>query len=582
MSVAGVDVFTAEIVRNAIASAAVEMNKTLRRTAHNPLLYDVQDFGLGIVSPEGQLWGEAQGQSMFIGALSETIKTGIAKRGVDGFHEGDVLIVNDPFLTGTHISDTSVYVPIFWEGELVAFAEACAHWADIGGKSPGGWCPDTTDVYQEGICFNHQRLFTAGVANDDLLELITMNVRFPSVVRGDLDAMIACCHVGEARMQALCRKVGTATVRAGMEMTIARTDEAVRRQIEALPDGSWSAGIAMDHDGVVKDEHPRVEVQVTIDGDRIRVGFEGTSPATRGPINVTGLGTRSAVRVALKSLLAPHDRTNEGHFMAVDFDLPPGLMVSAERPAPSDSYGYVITCVEEMIFAALADALPQSCPAGGYALTGGFFFRVDPRSGKPFICIDPVGGGNGGQPTADGPTMMMFPNGDVPNTPVEVLETRYPPIRIEQFSLRADAAGAGQFRGGMGIVREYRTLEEGVILQTVTENTFDPLGKGLRDGGTGAVGEIVVAPGSSNETRLVERVTYFGPLAANEVVRVNSPGGGGWGHPYDRDPDQVAADVRDELVATEEARAVYGVVVRADFTVDASATDELRARRSPD
>ena len=144
---------------------------------------------------------------------------------------------------------------------------------------PAAWCPDTTDVYQEGICFNHQRLFTAGVANDDLLELITMNVRFPRVVRGDLDVMIACCHVGEARMQTLCRKVGSETVRAAMEMTIARTDAAVRRQIEALPDGSWSAGIAMDHDGVVKDEHPRVEVQVTIEGDRIRVGFEGTSPA---------------------------------------------------------------------------------------------------------------------------------------------------------------------------------------------------------------------------------------------------------------------------------------------------------------
>ena len=147
-----------------LASASLEMNKTLRRTAYNPLLYDVQDFGLGIVSAEGLLWGEAPGQSMFIGALSDTIKTGLAKHGPEGFREGDVLIANDPFLTGTHISDTSVYVPIFAEGELVAFAEATAHWADIGGKSPGGWCPDSTDVYQEGICFSHQRLFRAGRA----------------------------------------------------------------------------------------------------------------------------------------------------------------------------------------------------------------------------------------------------------------------------------------------------------------------------------------------------------------------------------------------------------------------------------
>ena len=159
-----IDLFTAEIVRNALASASLEMNRTLRRTAYNPLLYDVQDFGLGIVSADGLLWGEAPGQSMFIGALSDTIKTGIAKHGRDGFAEGDVLIANDPFLTGTHISDTSIYVPIFAEGELVAFAEATAHWADIGGKSPGGWCPDSTDVYQEGICFAHQRLLPRGRA----------------------------------------------------------------------------------------------------------------------------------------------------------------------------------------------------------------------------------------------------------------------------------------------------------------------------------------------------------------------------------------------------------------------------------
>jgi N-methylhydantoinase B len=576
----GVDVFTAEIVRNAIASAAREMNQTLRRTAHNPLLYDVQDFGLGIISPEGQLWGEAQGQSVFIGALSETIKTGTAKRGVDGFREGDVLIVNDPFLTGTHISDTSVYVPIFFEGELVAFAEACAHWADIGGKAPGGWCPDSTDVYQEGICFNHQRLYTAGVPNEDLLELITMNVRFPSLVRGDLDAMIACCHVGEARMQALCRKVGVETVQAAMEMTIARTDEAVRRQIEALPDGTWSAGIAMDYDGVVKGEHPRIEVQVTIEGDRIKVGFDGTSPATRGPINVTALGARSGVRVALKALLAPHDRTNEGHFMAVDFDLPPGLIVSAERPSPTDSYGYVITCVEEMIFAALADALPERCPAGGYALTGAFLSRVDPRTGSPFILIDGVGGGNGAQPAADGPTMMMFPNGDVPNQPVEVLETRYPALRVERFALRTEAAGAGKYRGGMGVIREYRVLGPGMTLQTNIENTYDELGKGLNGGGTGSVGEIVVWPGTEQEIQLVDRVTGFGPFEVNDVISVRTPGGGGWGSPLERDPQQVASDVRNELISREQATTTYSVALHDDLTVDDAKTERLRATPS--
>jgi N-methylhydantoinase B len=571
-----VDVFTAEIVRNAFASASLEMNKTLRRTAYNPLLYDVQDFGLGIVSADGLLWGEAPGQSMFIGALSDTIKTGLAKHGAGGFAEGDVLIANDPFLTGTHISDTSVYVPVFVDGELVAFAEATAHWADIGGKSPGGWCPDSTDVYQEGICFSHQQLFRQGEPNTDLLDLIDQNVRFPTLVRGDLDAMIAACRIGESRVVVACRKFGVDGVREAMAMTIARTDEAMRRQIAQIADGTYSSAIHMDHDGVVKDQHPRIEVHVTVAGERIRVGFEGTSPATRGPVNLTAIGTKAAVRVAIKALTAPLDRTNEGHFLAVDFDLPPGLMVSAERPAPSDSYGYAATCVEEMVFRSLAAVIPERCPAGGYQLTGGFFFRVDPRDGPPFICIDPLDGGNGGQPQGDGPTLMMFPNGDVPNTPIEVLESRYPAVRIERFTLRTDGVGVGRHRGGMGVVREYRILESGVMMQTVTENTHDPLGKGIGGGGTGGLPEIVVRPGEPDEVRLTERVTYFGPLEAGDRVRVLSPGGGGWGDPRARDPEQVARDVRDGLVTVAEAREVHGVVLAADGSVDEPATAALR------
>src|SRR5262249_4598789 len=244
-------------------------------------------------------------------------------------------------------------------------------------------------------------------------------------------------------------------------------------------------------------------VTVTSAGDRVRVSFEGSSPATRGPINITEICTRAAVRVALKALVAPLERTNEGHFLAIDFDLPPGLIVSAERPAPSDSYGYVATAVEEMTFRALAQAVPERCPAGGFQLVGGFFARVDPRDGEPFIAIDPMDGGNGGQPRADGPTLMMFPNGDVPNAPVEVMETRYP-IRIERFALRPEVAGPGRHRGGMGATRYYRMLERGAFLQTVTENTHDPLGKGVAGGGTGGGPEIVVWPGTDAETRLVE------------------------------------------------------------------------------
>ncbi len=573
------DIFTAEIIRNALASVALEMNRTLRRTAHNPLLYEVQDFGVGIVSAAGELWGDAPGQSLFVGALGETVRSGLERHGAAGLGEGDVLICNEPFSTGTHISDTSVYVPIVWDGELVAFAVTTAHWGDIGGKSPGGWCPDSTDTYQEGLCFTHQHLERGGVRNAELVALIRDNVRVPDIVLGDLEAQIAACRLGVARVRALCERYGGDGVRDAMNAVLDRTEAAIRDRIRALPDGVHHAQVSMDHDGIVKDQHPVVCLQARIVDDELRVSFGGSSPATRGPINVPAVGTRAAVRVAAKALLAPHDRANEGHFRAIRFDLPGGLVVSAERPAPTDSYGYVITALEELAFRALADVLPDACPAGGFPLAGALFARVDPRDGEPFVAVDPIGGGNGACPDGDGPSIMLFANGDVTNTPVEVFESRYP-VRVEGFGLRADAYGAGRFRGGLGLVRDYRMLEDGILLQTITENTYDPLGKGLFGGGDGGTGGIVVDAGTADEVVLRERVTYYGPLAAGATVRVRSAGGGGWGPPVERDPALVAADVRDELLTVEQAADTYRVALSpdgVDWRVDEAATVRLRA-----
>lgn len=563
MSVAAarVDVVTAEIIRNGLTAAAVEMSKTLVRTAHNPLLYEVQDFGLAIVSREGQLWAEGSGGlTTFLGCLSDTIKTGLAKHGQARFRDGDVLIVNDPYLTGTHLSDVTVYTPIFVGGELVAFAAATAHWGDIGGKAPGGWCPDSTDVYQEGICFVHQRLASEGRENEELWELVGSNVRFPDVVHGDLRAQVAACAQGTARVRALCEKYGTSRVREAMAFTIAQTDAAMRRLIEAVPDGTYSAACELDGDGVTPGARPRLEITFTVAGDRIHVSFEGTSEAARGPINEPAIGTASDVRATLKGLLAPLDPANEGHFLPFDIELPPGLLVTPKRPAPCDSYGYVGVALMNLSFMALAPAMPDRTPAGGYQLFGIYLVRVDPRDGEPFILIDPLTGGDGARPDADGPSLIFLGDGDVSNTPVEVLEARYP-IRCERHALLPDAAGAGRFRGGLGVVRDYRVLERGISMQVAIENTRDPIARGLAGGRAGESSLVIVWPGTERELELRERVSSFGPLEPGDVVSVRSGGGGGWGHPAERDPAQVARDVRDELVTPEEAREVYRVTV---------------------
>jgi N-methylhydantoinase B len=573
-----VDVVTAEIVRNGMVSAAAEMARTLVRTAYNPLLYDVQDYGLGIVSADGRLWAEAPGVTLFVGVLSDTVKGGIAKLGATAFAEGDVVIANDPYLTGTHISDTTVYVPVFQDGEHVAFCVATAHWADIGGKTPGGWCPDSTDVYQEGICFSHEKLVAGGVPNDALWSVILNNVRYPATVRGDLEAKIAACRQGSVRVQALCAKHGVQQVRESMAIAIRRTDEAARRRISEIPDGVWSAALEMDHDGVDRDSRYRLAIQLHVAGDRIRVSFDGTSPTRGGPVNVPALGSRSAVRAAIKGLLLPTDPANEGDFLALDFELPPGFVVSPERPAPVDSYGYVCVALNELVLRAMSQAVPDRCPAGGNQLFGVFLFRVDPGAGVPFILIDPMDVGNGGRPFEDGPTMMFLGNGDVPNTPVEVVENRYP-LRVDRFEYLPEVAGHGAFRGGLGARRDYRVLGEGTFMQTAIENTFDPTAGGLDGGTDGAPSTIVVNPGTDRETRVAERASFFGPLGPGDVVSVRSGGGGGWGSPLLRDPERVAADVRDGFVTVEEARDVYGVALvdrSGSIAVDSARTAALR------
>ncbi len=572
-----VDVVTAEIVRNGLTSAALEMNKTLVRTAYNPLLYEVQDFGLGLVSAEGLLWAEAPGVTVFLGAMPDTIKTGIARWRED-FAEGDVLIANDPYLTGTHISDTSVYVPVFHEDDLVAFAIATAHWADIGGKTPGGWCPDSTDVYQEGLCFTHQKLVASGTPNQDLWDFIEANVRFPPTVRGDLDAQIAACKQGAARVRALCAKYGVDTVRESMRLAIEQTDAAVRREIAKIPDGTYDASIELDHDGVLMDVRRRCVLTLTVDGDRIRVSFDGTSETAHGPINMPAIGTRSSVRAAVKGLLMPKDPTNEGHFLALDFDLPPGLMVTPERPAPCDSYGYLGVVLMELTIRALSAAVPERCPAGSYQLFGVYLFRVDPREGPPFIFIDPIDGGHGARPHGDGPSLIFMADGDTPNTPIEIVETRYP-IRCDRHAYLPGVEGAGTYRGGLGIVRDFRVLEPGTYMQCAIENTKDLLARGLEGGGDADASRIVVRPGTDGEVILQERTSFFGPLAPGDVVSVRSGGGGGWGSPLERDPDQVARDVRDELLTPEEARRTYGVVLHesdAGVRVNPDGTAQLR------
>jgi N-methylhydantoinase B len=342
-----------------------------------------------------------------------------------------------------------------------------------------------------------------------------------------------------------------------MKLVAARTVTTMRQRVRELPDGTYSAESYLDYDGVTKDFSPLIRLSITVAGDALEVGFKGSSPATRGPVNIPFIGSRSAVRAALKGVLFPRDETNYGHFDPIVCVEDKGLITSPQRPSPTDSYGYAACAIMNLVSRAMYDVAPERCSADAYQLFGCYLYRVDERDGKPFIFIEPIDGGHGARPSHDGPTLIFWADGDTPNMPVEVLETRFP-IRCERSALMHEAGGHGTFRGGAAVRREFRVLEDGIYLQTIIEGTKDPA-RGLAGGGQAHGGVIVVRPGTQREEFFQSRLSFYGPLSQNEVVRVQSGGGGGLGLPDQRDPAMVRSDVTNATMTLETAKSIYGL-----------------------
>ncbi|MEH3077819.1 MAG: hydantoinase B/oxoprolinase family protein [Quadrisphaera sp.] len=581
MSEQDVDIVKAEITRNALQSAAVEMNTTLVRSAYNPLIFDVKDFGVGVMSADGDLWADAPGLPVFTGVLPASVKSGLAKWGRDGIHDGDVFVVNSPYLNGTHISDTAVYMPVFHGGRLVAFTGSMAHWADVGGMSPGGWTVNSTEIYQEGIAFTHQRLLRRGEVNEDVFDLIAENMRVPQTVMGDLWAQIATARTGAERVQQLCDRYGADEVEALMAHVIASTERALRREVAAMPDGVLETGFRFDFSGVDREEVPVVRIRTTISGDRVEVSFEGTSKQSSGPINAGEQAVRATVAEALKGVLDPLGTANQAHLELADIVWPstPSL-VNPVKPAPCDSYGYLMTGVIETMQQSFAEVAPDRVRAGGYQMVSTYVMSTRGDAEDAYVFAEPVQGGHGAFPGRDGACMMFVTDGDCSNTPVEVLELRFP-VRCDAFALETAHSGAGEFRGGAGVRRDLRVLQTGSMTKTASESTVDPIALGVRGGLTGAPTHVELVHPDGTLERVDERIVDR-PVAVGTVVRQRTGGGGGFGSPTARDPHRVACDVRDERITLEQAADLYRVALvpgtlPGTWDVDDEATAALRA-----
>jgi len=568
-----VDPITLEVLRNALPAIANEMSLDLQRSSYNMMIYEVGDYSCAVLDADGALMAQnVGGVSHFVSDLGVVVRDGVRRYGLDGFAPGDVVLTNHQAVAGQHLNNIVVYTPVFIEGRLRAFAAIRAHWIDVGGMSTGfGASSLSFDPWSEGLQLDQVKAWEAGVPDEKLLKVIRDNIRFPDSSLGDLNSQVAACRLAERRLADIYARYGAEVVEAAIATIFEQTEARCRRAVEEIPDGVYEAESFFDGDSVDPDPI-EVRVRVTVRGSDMEIDLSGCSPQRRSAVNSR---TLAGALVAYKALTAPEDPVNEGSFAAVRVVIPEGNVMMARYPAPMASWSTILPTVVDTVFRALAEAIPDRVAAGHFGILGipVVFFGVDPRTGRRFVSQSIEGGGWGGRPFEDGESACVsICQGDVRNAPIENMELKVPVV-VEQRRLVTDSGGAGRHRGGLGIEIRLRSLAEGRWNLLQSRRRGLPAW-GLLGGLSGSIPDNLIRRPDEAEFSSIDAAHVVAP--AGTVVVQTSAGGGGWGDPLERDPSLVARDVAEGYVSREAALAQYGVVVRADCTVDEQAT---RARR---
>jgi N-methylhydantoinase B len=575
---AAVDPFTLEIIKEKLSAAADEMGVVLARTSMSPIVYEVLDFACGLTDARGQVIAQTNGLTLFTGTFGPQVRSVIERYRAD-IEPGDLYITNDPYSGGTHKCDMCVVAPIFAAGELVAFAVSITHWIEIGGAVAGSVPPDATEIYQEGLMFPCVRLARAGRENELVRELIRANVRLPRLALGDLDAGAAAVRIGEKRLEDVCARYDVAGFTQAVEAILARGELISRREIAKIPDGIYTARDEIDGDGVSEDPIP-IQVEVRVHGPNMTVDFTGTAHQARGPINCTWGALHSACKTVFRAITSPSERSNDGCFRPLEIICPPGTVFTAESPAPTGWYYEGSAFATELVWKALAPVLPDRLGAGSYvSLCAAYITGRRSDTGETFVLAEPNNGGWGAGPELDGESgLIATTDGDTYNFPAEVVETRFP-LLLERYGLHVAAAGgAGRRRGGFGLVREYRVLNPAGAVAYASLGGSRRLPWGLAGGRDGTENYVEYVRGE--DVLRVGRAPRV-ELARGDLVRVVTGTGGGYGDPFEREPERVRQDVVAGYVTVGDARADYGVVLDAEtLAVDLAATVALRGAGS--
>jgi N-methylhydantoinase B len=575
-------VITLEVIREGLSSIVREMRVTLVRTAYSSILYEGEDFSCVLMDGDANIVAMSRGQDhpLHIVPISWSMKA-VRERFGDDVRPGDIFLHNDPYTGGTHLNDVAMIYPMFAGGELLLFPVVRAHWGDVGGMSPGSLSGQATEIYQEGVRIPPIRVYDRGRPNEAALELVFGNMRGPSDREGDFRAMIGTCRKAAERVQGLVARYGVRTLRAAISELLDRAEARMRARIGELPAGEYRYEAYLEG-GRDRFEPLRVRARVAIEGDRITVDLGGTSPQTAGPTNVGPAMAPTGAFTIVKAFLDPGADVNSGAFRPLTVITPPGTIVNARRPAPCGGMVEVKYAVESAVMGALGQAIAGKVTGdikggGNHCYVGG----PDPRTGDTFIFYEYPAAGTGAFDGGDGSnTVRAFTESDMTTIqPVEAVEQKYP-LRVERTALRVDSGGAGRWRGGIGLVREVRLLADGAQLSVLAERSMlSPWG--VAGGVSGAPNRFHVrrAGRDVEPSPVPGKVSGF-PLVRDDVVVMQSSGGGGYGDPLERELGRVAEDLAEGVVTRETAERVYGVVVRDDGAASGDG-DAVRVRGRP-
>jgi N-methylhydantoinase B len=563
-----------EVISNALAAAAEEMLAGLIRAAYSPNIKERADCSTSVFDAAGETIALASSAPLHLGALGGMVQAIRARVAADGVVPGDVFIGNDPFVGGgTHLNDIAVVTPIVHDGRIAGFLANLAHHADVGGRTPGSESGDNTSIFQDGLRLPPMKLCDQGRLRQDVVDLVVLNSRTPDERIGDLRAQLAALHVGRQRLEEITARHGVERLERTMHALMDATEARFRTVVGALPDGVWRAEDCLDDDGLGSGP-VRIAVSVTIAGDRITLDFSDTAAQVASGKNMSPGGLGATVYYALKALLDPLLPDNSGYFRAVEIICPDGNLLRPRPPAAVGSRALTGMILADVIFAAMAGAVPARAMARSGPYQGVIFSGIDPTRRRFYVDYENFAGGTGARATKDGGDCTQVHVTNTSNLPIEAFETEFP-MMVERFELIQDSGGAGRFRGGLGVRREFRFASAGHVALRSARQLF--AATGLAGGGAGSVGAFTLSSAEGRKERLPGTATDV-PLAPGDMLTVETPGGGGFGDPFMREPQHVLLDLREGRISAAAAEAAYGIVI-VNGAIDAAASARRRSTR---